>query len=285
MEAVFRLSEDNLEEYVKFIPGVYLMEYVYNKEMFMYGLSRYGEACGVAILERDGEDISIHYLYIQEEYERQLLFSFVNSVACDMYKEGADRLVWKYLEDESGELRQKLYNLGFVSRKSDIAVFNFTIRELAAVPLLSMESHNTIALKKLDGISLKKLCSEIVNNGKDIIDMPLRKEDYITECSVVYIENNEPKGIMLLKQEEDGNLFIPFIYSNTAEPMAIIDMMRFMFINAHNSFEADTICRAYVVEPVLVKIVEKLTGIKGRYQQIAVRDLSNMEMYMNYFEL
>ena len=58
-------------------------------------------------------------------------------------------------------------------------------------------------------------------------------------------------------------------------------MMRFMFTNAKAKFNENTICRAYVIDLLLVKIIEKITGIKGKYQQTAVRNLSEMAVLEN----
>lgn len=283
MELVMALNDDNMENYIKFIPRHFFIDYINNDNIFMYGIKEEGTECGIAVLEKSISDILIHYVYLEED-KSMLLFTFINTIAFHMYRDGYERMVWKFLDDEEGNYRRKLDNMGFVVRQNEIAAFRFSIKQLSQVSILNAPYHNVISLKDADGLSLKKLCYEISENGKDIIDMPINKDDFITECSVVYMEKNIPKGMMLLQMDKDNTLRIPFIYSSSKQTTAIIDMMRFMFSEASKQFDENMICNAYVVEPVLVKIIEKITGIEGKYQYVGIREFQIKEVFSKMTE-
>jgi hypothetical protein len=190
---------------------------------------------------------------------------------------GGRRFVWKFLEDGT-DWNLKMEQMGFQVIKSDIAVFHFEMKELSKMALMTAKSKNVIPLSDLDTVSLKKLSNEMLLQESEIIKFPIRKDDYIADCSAVFMEKNEPKAIMLLQRDENGELFIPYIYSQAKDPMAIVDMIRFMFRNANERFEEHETCVTYVVQPVLVKIIEKLTGVKGQYQYVAMRNFELTEL-------
>lgn len=273
MGAVFRLNAEKMNKFTELLPT----EYAYSENMFAYGMIKDDVPCAVALLETEYNDVFINYFYVRSDDSSDTYY-FINSIAYEMSGLGMERLVYNYLEDEFEQRR--MANLGFLSIPGDGAVFEFSIKDLLLIKLLNTPSNNTIALKNIGGIELKALCSEISEKCMDIVEMPIRKEDYIADCSVVYMENNVPNGIMLLEKVND-TLLIPYIYSTSSNPMAIVDMMRFMFTNAKAKFDENTICRAYVIDLLLVKIIEKITGIKGKYQQTAVRYLSEMAVLEN----
>ena len=283
MELIIKLDEENIRDYIKYIPKQFVEDYMRNDRMVIYGIKDDMCELGIAILETDITEVLVRYVYIEERKSR-LLHTFVNTISCHMYEQGFEKMRWKFIDDEEQSFRRKLVNMGFVIHESDIAVFNFSIRELSEAQILKSPSRSVISLGDIDGLSLKKLCAEISENGKDIISMPIRKTDFIENCSVVYMEKNVPKGIMLLQKSEDNSLRIPFIYSSSKNTMAIIEMMRFMFAQAVKIFHEDTVCNAYIVEPVLVKIVERITGIKGKYQQVGVRDFHMAQYYSDKFK-
>ncbi len=278
MELVIKLNDENIENYIKFIPREFFIDYINNDNMFIYGIKDEGVECGIAILEKNIMDILIHYVYLDEN-KSMLLYTFINTIAFYMYREGYECMVWKFLDDDEGSYKRKIANMGFAVRQNEIAAFSFSIKQLSQVAILNAPYHNVISLKDTDGLTLKKLCLEIADKGKDIIEMPINKDNFIAECSVVYMEKNVPKGIMMLQKDDDNTLRIPFIYSSSKQTTAIIDMMRFMFATASKKIDENMICNAYVVEPVLVRIIEKLTGIKGRYQYIGTRDFQLIGMY------
>lgn len=281
MEMISRLSEENIEEYIELLPYEYLGIYEYAENTFMYGMSDEGIPCGIALLENENDDVIIHYLNTYGKNKHDM-YSFVNFIAYELYQQGVERLIWKYLEDDDFDYKLMLANLGFVSTSDDIAVFEFSIKDLLSNDFLNTMSRDTVSLKDIGGFELKKFCAEITNEFKNIVEMPIKKELYVADCSAVYMEKNVPKGILLLQMEEDI-LHIPYIYSGSSNPKAIIEMMRFMFSQAKKKYSEYTICKIYVVDPLLVRIVEKVTGITGKYQQIAVRNLNLFSIFENNF--
>ncbi len=271
MESILRLKEENIEEFAMLIPYEYFKEYEESDDMFLYGMKEEKIPCAVALLETDAKDVVIRYLNIYGR-NSSCMHRFVNTIAYDMYKQGMNRLVWKYMEEEEFDYSLMLANLGFVSYPGDTAMFTFTIKQLWDAEILNKPFSNTVLLNDIGAMEIKRLCAEIITSCKDFIEMPIAVNDYIGDCSVIYAEDGIPKGMMLL-EKNNNRLHIPYIYCSSAKPTAIIDMMRNMLVNAGAKYGEDMVCTAAVVEPVLIQIIEKITGISCKYQQIAIKEL------------
>ena len=88
--------------------------------------------------------------------------------------------------------------------------------------------------------------------------MPLDINDYVGDCSVVYLEENVPKGLMILEKVND-RLRIPYMLAHAIE-----------------KYDENMECSAVVIDFVLIQIIERLTGISCKYQQIAVKELDEI---------
>lgn len=283
MEVAIKVEERNLNTFIHFIPEIYIKDYIESEIYVLYGFLSEEQACGVALLEIGVRDVIIEYLYLLESHTH-LLSYFLHFIEYDMYQIGRERFLWKFLDDETGTYRQMLRALGFYISQGENAVFRFRLEELEKVTLLKKQPKNVVSLEQVDNLRLKKLSAEIEEQGSAILSFPIQKEEYIADCSAVIIEQNEPKAMLLLQRDENGELYIPYIYSKAKDPMAIVEMIRFMVRKAKEQFDENETCVTYVVQPILVKIIEKLIGTKGQYQYIAMRNFELTELAVSQVE-
>lgn len=281
MEYIFRINNSNIEDYIEYIPELFLYRLEQGESYFFYGMTFADTFCGIMVLEEQGIDVLVHYMHVDESYQF-FQSSMIEHVMYDIYQMGAQRLVWKFLEDD--QFQTKVEGLGFQVKKDDIARFEFKIEEIKKAALFSEKAKDIISLEELDNMHLRKLGNEIVELGEDIIPMPVNKNEYLADCSAVYMEGEHAKGLLLLTRDEDEKLFIPFMFSDSSNPMAILNMMRFVFFHASQKFDESESCSMYIVEPVLVKIVEKVLGIKGQYQCTATRETAYIANYQHAYE-
>ena len=279
---IYKLNESHQDEMAKLLPLEYMTDYVTEEDLFAYGMYINDELKGIALIRDEGIEVVMHYIHVSEK-NKFFLTNFIDSIAFDMYNKGAKKLVYHFLEDDADDLINTLKQNGFVVNRDEIATFEFTIKQLSEIPLMNASSNNVISLKELDNIRLRNICTDIVESGEDIVDMPLNKNEYLVDCSAVYMKEDKARGMLLLQRDKNGRLLIPYIYSNSSEPMAIVDMMKFTFNTAKQQFDENVSCRTYVVDPVLVKIVEKITMVTPRYRQSAVYDLSIMQKYIDAY--
>lgn len=270
---VYRLNESHRDEIAKLLPLEYMTDYVMDDTLSAYGMYINDELKGIALIFDDIVEVVLHYLHVDKEADYFLPY-FIDSIVYDMYNKGAKKLIYHFLEGDDDDLVKTLEWSGFIVNKGEIATFNFTIKQLSEIPLLNSSFRNVISMEELDNIRLRNICADIVNSNADIIDMPLDKEKYLANCCAVYMAGDTPKGLLLLCRDKDGALSIPYIYSNSSDAMAIVEMMKFTFNMAQKQFDESELCRTYVVEPTLVKIVEKITMATPRYRQSAILDLS-----------
>ena len=271
MKNVYKVMDNEEEEVLKLLPVDFAVDYIYGPAQSLYVLKNEEKICGISLISKNGDDVIIEYMYVDEDNKEDYIL-LINSISYDMYKDGAKRIVWKFLEEDE-ELIKLLEKIDFVINEDTIALFEFKINDLENCDILKKPVRDVISLKELDNIHLKKLCNHIVENGEDIVDMPIEKESYVEGCSAVYIEEDKAKSIILVKENIDDTLEIPFIYSESHSSTALIELIKFIYQKANIKYNKDKICRTYIVEPILVKIIEKLIGLKGKYQKTAVREL------------
>lgn len=281
---IYKLNESHQDEIAKLLPLEYMTDYVMEDDLYAYGMYIIDELKGIALIRDDGIIVEMNYLYVEDDSKFFLTY-FIDSIAYDMYNKGAKKVIYHFLEGTDNDLIKTLIRNGFVVSKDEIAMFEFNIKQLSDIPLLNSSSRNVISLEEIDNIRLRDICADIMESGEDIVDMPLNKNEYLADCSAVYMKDDKAKGMLLLQRDKEGKLIIPYIYSNSSEPMAIVDMMKFTFNTARKQFDENEFCRTYVVEPVLVKIVEKITMASPRYRQSAVYDLSIMQKYIDAYNL
>lgn len=279
---VHRIQKDNIDALTVMLPLEVMTDYVMDEGMFAYGMYAGTELVGTVLLREEINEIVMFYLYMSKEWETLAMY-LIDNVAYDMYKKGVKSLVYRFTDNQESIASDVLENMGFTIRRNDMAMFKFSIKQLLNAPVLNGVAHNVITLQDVDNIRLRYLCSDIADAGEDIINMPLNVSDYVADCSAVYMEGDVAKGILLLIQDEGAGLRIPFIYSSSTNPMAIVEMMKFMLSKAKRRFDENEECRTYVVEPVLVKIIEKITGLSAIYQQSAILDLNVMQRYIDIY--
>lgn len=277
MKSVYKVIDNEEKEVLSLLPEEFIVDYIYNQAQNLYVLKIEKEICGAALISSDGDDAIIDYMYVNEDNRDEYIF-LINSISYEVYKDGARRIVWKFLQEDD-EVISILQKLDFVINEDAIAFFEFKISDLENCEILNKSVKNVIALEELDNTHLKDLCNRIVQNGEAIVDMPIEKESYIESCSAVYVEGNIAKSIILLQENIDDTLEIPFIYSESNDPTALIELIKFIYQKANIKYGKDKLCRTYIVEPILIKIIEKLVGLKPEYQKSAVRDLEYLSVF------
>ncbi len=281
---IYKLNESHQDEMAKLLPLEYMTDYVMEDTLAAYGMYINDELKGIALIRDEVMEVVLHYLYVDDDCKFFLSY-FIDSIAYDMYNKGVEKLIYHFLEGDDSDLIKILERNGFVVSRDEIAMFEFSIKQLSEIPMLNASSRNVISLEELDNIRLRNICTDIMEANEDIVDMPLNKNEYLANCSAVYMKEDKARGLLLLQRDKDGKLLIPYIFSNSTEPMAIVDMIKFTFNTAREQFDENESCRTYVVDPVLVKIVEKITMVSPRYRQNAVYDLSIMQRYIDAYNL
>lgn len=277
MKNVYKVIDSEEKEVLNLLPVDFIVDYVYDKTQSLYVLKVEEKICGVALIGKNGDDAIIEYMYVDEDNKDEYIY-LINSISYDMYNDGAKRIVLKFLE-ENEEIMKLLKMLDFVINEEAIALFEFKISDLENCEILKKPVKDVIPLEELNNTQIKDLCNRIIENGEDLVDMPIEKEGYIESCSAVYIEENKAKSIILVKENIDDTLEIPFIYSESQKPAVLIELIKFLYQKANVKYDRYKLCRTYIVEPVLVKIIEKLIGLKAIYQKSAVRELQYLAVF------
>ena len=120
-------------------------------------------------------------------------------------------------------------------------------------------SKRCVSLEKVDDTLIRDFCNKIVKAGDALVPMPIKKSDYWSEASAVYVEDNEVKGVLLLRREGD-HLSIPYMVSHSKNGAAILDMILFAGQNTGRLSEETTVVMNLMDER-LGSIVRAMAGL------------------------
>lgn len=277
-----RINETELKKVMYMIPNNLITDYILNENYLLFGLYEEDDIIGVSVIQRKSKKVIIEYIYIKEESFNDDTFSeLINEISYESFMDGYEILEWNFIERESSALLEMFNRYGFKIENGSGAMFEFKIKDLN----INRNTYkNVVSLKDADEILIKNLCKIIVERGEDIVEMPVNKEMYDDECSVVYMDDNKAGAMLLLQEKDNGNLVIPYMFSCSSNAMAIVDMMIFIYQRAKEKYDENTVCTTYIPDLILMKIIEKIIGIESIKSKKAVFDLNVYNEYESEFD-
>lgn len=280
MEQIEQITNETLAFFLPFIPDLLKEEFDYHTGLLFYGIMQEDVACGTVILERDGRDIRLRYLYLAEDYRGTgIADRMMTDLLYLLWKQGYETMSARYCPKSSPQLHRCLRAKKFRLETEGYGTFQFTLKELGNADTLKGSFPHVVSLAELPNQRIKQFCHLISAEGKDLIPMPIEQSDYLSDCCAVYMENGNPTGILLLQQNGEKNLKIPFLYSTSSHPTALVEMIRFLYAKGSLAFQEDTVCVFYSIHNTLTTLIERIIGISADRQVIARLELSCFANY------
>ena len=200
MEDFVVLREKELPDYVHMIPDWLLEDNA--DEVEFWGMEDWGVPCGAAALAWEDGAAVLKHLYIDEQYRGSGRGGrFFQELVYYVYQQGNMELRLKYIPSQHPELEQLLCAYVHTETKEAVGSVSCTISELAELKYLQGNCGTVKSLSECTEESLRMFYDRIVEQGEDLVDLPLNKMDYQAECSAVVVENGKPAGILLVKEE------------------------------------------------------------------------------------
>jgi len=292
VEIFNRLEENEFSAYAHMIPGWLIGEAKTDDSMEVWGMEIGGEPCGAAVISREPGIVVLMHLYVAEKYRNSGRGGdFLFDLMYDAYTQGVAQFRVEYITEQFPKMDRLLRSYPMKKETMEqMGNVECTLGELAEIKALQGSYGQVKALSQCTEEGLSRLYREVIARELDVVELPLRKDDYLADCSAVAMENGEPKGLLLVKKAEDG-VFIPYIVNLSQNAAAPIEMIRFSIQKGSESFSKETVCHFAIINEALLALFEKM-GIRVRKMQRFTLDLSyfekcerNVNAYMDFLSI
>lgn len=285
MEIIEEIRAEDIDLFASFIPEQLKEEYLFTPGLHFYGISMDEFACGAAVVRADGVIAELCSLFLAEDFRgfglaartfSQLLFL--------LQKEGFETVTARYIPEDNPKFHRLLLSESFQMTGTDNGSFHFLLGDLKDNTSLNGTASHVVSLADLPDSELRLLCQNISLEGKALVPMPVNRKDYLADCSGIYLENDTPKGILLLRQTGEKEILLPFLYVSAKNPLATLDLFRFAYAKASRIFPPDTACRLHTVNGTLTRLLEKLLERNADREVIASLSLSALDYCENLIQ-
>lgn len=280
MDYFFRLTEEMLSAYEPMIPRWLLESRMDGRDTEFWAMESFGSPAGVAVLRQEDGDKILQYLYITERMRGVGRgSSFLLELMYQAHREGCRRFLTSYMQGEYPAFERLLMAYSFDQEEELIGSYRSSIQDLLQLPYLQGRYGNVKPLSQCTEESLRPLYRSLVELGEDMVDLPLKKQDYLAEFSAVTMEEGKPAGLLLVKQEGEQELSIPLMVNLSHNVAAPIEMIRFALQTASKTLPLETVCHFVVVNETLLKLLEKVGIHPAAKRMKRGLDLSYFEVY------
>lgn len=280
MDDYFRLTETNFMKYASMIPQWLIESWKDGTDTEFWGMESYGEPVGAAVLKREGSDKILQYLYIEKNSrEAGRGKNFLMELLYQAYQEGCERFVTSYMPERDKEFERLLQTYPFEREEEIVGSFACTLGNVMQLPGLQGSYGSIRALSECSEESLWPFYRSLIEAGEELVELPLRKQDYLAEFSAVVLEEGKPAGMLLVQREGENRLRIPFMVNLSRNITAPVGMIRFALQAARSVCPPETVCHFAVVNGTLMQLLEKLGINEFTKRQRCVMKLSYFEMY------
>lgn len=262
MDSYIRLTEDMLPMFAPMIPGWLIESRMDGTDTEFWGMNSFGIPGGAAVLKREGDEKILQYLYIAKDLRGAGRGSrFLLELIYKAHQEGCRRFVTSYMQGQYPAFEKLLLAYPFDSREEMVGSYSCTIQELTKLPYLQGRYGSISPLSKCTEESLKPFYRTLMEEGENLVELPLKKQDYLAECSAVVLEDGKPAGLLLVKREGENAVNIPLMVNYSRNLAAPIEMIRFAVQTTSKVCTPETVCHFSVINEALLQLLEKL-GIK-----------------------
>ncbi len=277
------INELNYEFYLPMLPEGFIEILSEDEKTLVFGIETIGAAAGCVIIKKTGFVAEITWFYISEPFRGTGTGSesFLWLVDLLHRSYGVDKV---YMDIPAGA-DEGLYHIfnGFDVEKTPLPQCTFltTLGALMTSDKLKGASKHSVSLGSVDRKKLMIFCNDIINHGADYIDMPIEPDDFMKDQSAVFMEDDEPKAILLFTKKGE-ELEITFMVSLTKNPSAVLDMLLFA-VEHFRRFGEDTPVTIHIVEPKVKALIKRLLSMEDddeygfTYSQRITMDLNFLD--------
>lgn len=280
MEDFILLQEEQLAEFAHMIPKWLLESPKEGTAISFWGAFCSGIPCGAAVIEEESDRWTLRYVYILEEFRGSGRGThFLQEMMYAAYLAKKQKFQVRYIPEQNPALKKVLNGYAFFKEEEMLGSFSCTLGELSALATLQGGYGSVKPLSECTQESLAAFYREIGMRGTDLVELPLKKERYLADCCAAVIENGRTAGLLLVKEERDGTISIPYLINLSQNIAAPVQMIRFALQRGSRQYPPETVCRFAVISETLFRLLRKLGVTFVQKRQRLTMDLSYFAQY------
>ena len=281
---VIRMHEENIEDFASFFPDSVLYESLNDEKIELYGILSDSTAAGGIAIRRKNPEAQLLWVHVADSMAGDGIGKdALTDLFIDLFKDGISDVRVMVVPGADQRFKRLLRVFDFEFKDSDNGSYTCRLGDLREKKNLKPESKNSIALSELTANEYVELFNFIESSGSDMfLERPDRK-DFDGALSSVYVEDKKLMGCFLVKEDAPGALRVAFMFSESEDPIAPIDMMRFS-LGAARELPADTGVSFDLVNEDLIGFIEERVGGKVERSKEGVLDLSGYGKYIEECE-
>lgn len=272
---LIKISVNEMDFYMRYIPNSIRQEYIFNEKLLLLGVLQMDTPSGVVVLERSGKLLSMLHMevadYIKDtEYEQAVFLAVLAYAKQEKYEQFAV----EYQKSLKPQLHHVCEALKFDLEDLENGYFRFRLKDLKSDILKQGKHGNVKALKEVKQHTIDVVAAKARDAYELYVDAPIYPADYDADCSCLYMDKNVPKGILLAK-ERDAGLAVSMLYSDGTAMMAPLEMLQYLTDRVYRKYPEEMYCFVTALDDKMVGFVKKLTGLEVEHRTRAVMQLKD----------
>lgn len=278
MEDFWILKSEDMWRFDYMIPDWILQMDPILEGITFWGMTDLNEPCGVAVTVMEDGIPTMIYLYVAPDYRRSgKAGKLIREIMYQSYKRGAHSIKVKYIPEKYPQMERLLRIFPGEKKEEFVGTACGTIEELMKLKHFQGNTGSVRALSECSQASLNSLYMQIEEQGEDLVELPLKRGEYVEECSAVIMENGVPAGLLLVKQEGD-EIKVPYMINLSSDIAAPIEMIRFALKKGSEMFPPQTYCSFVIINEILFQLLGKI-GVRTQKREVLFINLEQCKKY------
>ena len=288
MAFIEEISPANLYAFDELIPNILKIQASNEPGFHFYGISESNEAAGVVVFVEKADTAEIKYIYILPYLRGTgVMDGSLMELFMELRDAGYRYVSVRYIPEEFENFVNISRRFGFSENVLDLAYFRFNAEDVKKCRAAYYEPRGIIRLKYLPEDKKKKLF-RIIENNMTLTDYDISSMDEILPYSMVYLENDEPRGALIVenpritmlpttdeigKYPEPGAFDLALFFVGTTTLKAPLYLLSGLCRVVQKELSDNVVMTGYFAEGHVTRLLEGSLGIRGHKEVCATLDL------------
>ena len=293
-----QLDGSNVDIFQPFIPESLQVQALSDDGFTFLGMVSDDIACGIIALHAVGDTAVLKYMYLLPDWRsRGHIDSAISMLLVNLYQEGYAYVQMDYIPSEYPQIAKLADRFSFRKYTTDRSFFSFKISEIMNCKAMSYTAQGILRLRALPSRIKDDLFKLMDKSGYDISRKTIENDPETLEQSLVYMEGEKPRGLLLVKRfsrkegpggvsmfgkvfPSESSADIALIYVGSKELKVPLYLLSALCRNFVTDFAANELVTGYFPEGHITRLLEGALGVRGQHEETAILDLSTMQRFL-----
>lgn len=291
MAFIEEISPANLYAFDEMIPNILKVQALNEGGYHFYGISESNQAAGVVVFVERADAAEIKYLYILPYLRGTgVMDGMLMELFTELRDAGYKTISARYIPEEFENFVNISRRFGFSENVLDLAYFRFNAGDIKKCRASFYEPRGIMRLKYLPEDKKKKLF-KIIDKNMSTTMYDISSMEEVLPYSMVYLENDEPKGALIVenpritmlpasddltKFPELGAFDLALFFVGTTTLKAPLYLLSGLCRIIQKELSGNVVMTGYFSEGHVTRLLEGSLGIKGHKEVCATLDLSEL---------